>query len=133
MECHTIELPFPPSVNGLFGGGSKQKRFKSASYKKWLASLETLKSLNIDHHTHIHYRFYWPDLRVRDGQSYLKATTDYLVSQNVLCDDNWKIVGSESWDHGGVDRENPRVDIYIFPNRKFALSFEKEILDPSLE
>ncbi|MCF0055544.1 RusA family crossover junction endodeoxyribonuclease [Dyadobacter sp. CY356] len=62
---------------------------------------------------HIHYTFAWPCKRKRDGQSYFKATTDYLVSQGVILDDNYEIVDSESWDHVGVDKTNPRVEIRI--------------------
>jgi len=107
-----ITLPLPPSVNGLFGGGSKQKRFPSKAYKAWKAICPELPKLAINKPVHIHYRFYWPDNRRRDGQSYLKAATDQLVRGGVLIDDNWQIVASESWDHGGVSKP-ARVDIYI--------------------
>ena len=108
-----IVLPFPPSVNSLFGGGSKQKRFPSKKYKEWKASCPTLESTGISVPVHIHYTFAWPCRRNRDGQSYFKAVTDYLVSQGVILDDNYEIVDSESWDHVGVDKTNPRVEIRI--------------------
>jgi Holliday junction resolvase RusA-like endonuclease len=117
MGCIEIILPFPPSVNGLYGGGSGQQRFMSKKYKAWLQSCPPLDE-RIDGPVHIHYRFFWPDARIRDGQSYFKAVTDYLVKEKVIPDDNWKIVDSECWSHGGIDRKIPRVEISI---KKVAL------------
>lgn len=107
-------LPFPPSVNALYGGGSKQKRFPSKKYKAWLAACpKTLEKLSIDQRVRITYTFVWPDNRIRDGQNYMKAVLDYLVKQQVLVDDNWQVVVSETWGHKGVDKKNPRVEVEI--------------------
>ncbi len=108
-----IVLPFPPSVNGLYGGGSGQKRFPSKKYKQWLHHCPTLEAINLKGPVKIYYTFYWPDKRIRDGQNYLKAPLDFLVNQGVLVDDNWNIVISETWDHIGIDKVNPRVVIEI--------------------
>jgi len=113
MIIHKFTLPFPPSVNSLFGGGSKQKRFPSKKYKEWLRSCPELESLRLSNEVAIEYTFAFPDKRVRDGQNYLKAVTDYLTKQGVIQDDNWKIVVSEIWNHMGVDRENPRVEVTV--------------------
>lgn len=64
-----VILPFPPTVNSLFGGGSKQKRFPSKKYKAWKAACPQL--------------------------------------------EDYEIVDSESWDHVGMDKTNPRVEIRI--------------------
>lgn len=61
----------------------------------------------------MHYKFFWPDNRVRDGQNFQKAILDRLVNEDVLMDDNWTVVSSESWDHGGVDKKYPRVELTI--------------------
>ncbi len=110
---HIFILPFPPSVNGLYGGGSGQKRFPSKRYKQWLSQCPELEALNISQPVKIVYTFYWPDKRVRDGQNFLKAPLDYLVNQHVLDDDNWSIVTSETWCHSGVDKKNGRVEVVI--------------------
>lgn len=112
MDSCKITLPFPPSVDGLYGGGSKQKRFPSKRYKEWIAKCPELHE-RIYGIVHIEYKFFWPDKRRRDGQNYMKATTDYLVNNGVIEDDNWEIVTSENWTHGGVDKENPRVEITL--------------------
>lgn len=110
FEC---VLPFPISINALYGGGSNQKRFPSKKYKEWIKSCPNLEPLNIKDRIHIEYQFIWPDKRVRDGQNYMKAPLDFLVNQGVLADDNWSIVASESWQHLGVDKKNPKVIIKI--------------------
>jgi Holliday junction resolvase RusA-like endonuclease len=104
---HIIILPFPPSVNGLYGGGSGQKRFPSKLYKAWL------EALGISQPVTVCYTFTWPDRRCRDGQNFIKAPLDYLVNSETLKDDNWLIVTSETWKHVGVDKNNARVEIEI--------------------
>jgi Holliday junction resolvase RusA-like endonuclease len=108
-----ITLPFPPSVNGLYGGGSGQKRFPSKKYKEWIKTCPSLSPFGLNRPCRIVYTFYWPDKRIRDGQNYMKAPLDFLVNQGVLSDDNWSIVTSETWFHGGIDRNNRRVEIEI--------------------
>lgn len=108
-----IILPFPVSVNGAYGGGSGQKRFKTKALKKWLERCPKLIGQVIEYPVHVHYVFFWPDKRLRDGQNYQKVVLDFIVNQGVLIDDNYSYVASESWSHGGVDKEAPRVEVTI--------------------
>lgn len=108
-----IVLPFPPSVNGLYGGGSGQRRFPTKAYKAWLRSCPELHAHRLPGPVRVTYTFVWPDKRQRDGQNYLKAPMDYLVNEGVLVDDNWQVVVSETWTHAGVDKQNARVEILI--------------------
>lgn len=110
---HKFTLPFPPSVNGLYGGGSGQKRFPSKKYKEWLKSCPSIAAIGLNTKVAIIYTLVWPDKRIRDGQNFLKAPLDFLVNQGVLVDDNWNIVTSETWQHAGVDKQNPRIEIEI--------------------
>ena len=107
-----LVLPFPPSVNGLYGGGSRQKRFPSKKYKQWLASCPELPDYSW-HPVRITYKFYFPDNRERDTENYVKAVSDYLVKQGVIKDDNWRVVSSMLLLPMGIDRKNPRVEIRI--------------------
>jgi Holliday junction resolvase RusA-like endonuclease len=111
-ETIQIILPFPPSVNSLFGGGSNQKRFPSKKYKEWLKSCHLLNPLLLDK-VELHYRFYFPDARERDTENYIKAVTDYLVKQCVLVNDSWKNILDNRQTPMGIDRVNPRVEIEI--------------------
>lgn len=67
----------------------------------------------MEYPVHVHYTFYWPCKRARDGQNYMKVALDYLVNQGVLVDDNYHYVSGETWGHGGVDKHNPRVEIIV--------------------
>lgn len=111
---YQIKLPFPPSVNGLYGGGSGQQRFKTKRYKDWCKSIGFVPDLAFDFPMHIEYTFTWPDNRARDGQNYLKAPTDLIVNAGLISDDNWQIIQSETWNHLGVDKSNSGVLIKIY-------------------
>ena len=111
---YSFNVPFPPSVNALYGGGSGQQRFKTKRYKEWCKSVGYIVDLGIDYPVHITYTFTWPDARSRDGQNYLKAPTDLMVNAGMIKDDNWSIIQSESWDHNGIDKNNSGVLVKIY-------------------
>lgn len=111
---YKLKLPFPPSVNGLYGGGSGQQRFKTKRYKEWCKSVQSLPDLEIDFPITILYTFTWPDNRSRDGQNYIKAVTDILVNAKVIKDDNWSIIQSETWNYDCVDKKQSGVTVQIF-------------------
>lgn len=113
MIIFRCRLPFPPSVNGLYGGGSGQKRFKTRAYKEWLKSCPRLDPVKIACPVTVEYIFTWPDRRIRDGQNYQKAVLDLLVNEGVLRDDNWNIVTSELWRHEGIKKEDPHVRVVV--------------------
>lgn len=48
----------------------------------------------------------------------MKVLTDYLVSEGVFADDNWRNIVGEQWFSGGIDKENPRVEITIREYKK---------------
>lgn len=118
MESIRIDLPFPPSVNGLYAG--KARRYPSKAYKKWLQSCPRLDVSSPWAVNFVVYVLKFPDNRERDGQSYFKATTDYLVKNGVFIDDNRKIIKSEIWLDGGVvGKDSAGVSVYIFPYEGF--------------
>lgn len=106
-------LPMPPSVNSLYGGGSKQQRFKSKAYKAWLLKAPKLKYQMLSG-VAIEYRFYFGSNRKCDCQNYIKAATDYLVAQGVVQDDAWQFIAQETLIPMGVDKLNPRIEIAIY-------------------
>lgn len=105
-------LPFPPSVNALYGGGSKQQRFPSKQYKAWLKNCPPIRSLNLEY-VKLTYNYWFPDRRERDSENYIKAVSDYLVKQNVIANDSWKNILEMTIRPMGVDKLNPRVEILI--------------------
>lgn len=112
MILASFNLPFPPSVNGLFGGGSGQKRFPSRQYKQWKDACPRLPRTNFDQ-VSITYTFYFPDNRVRDCENYVKACSDHLVKYGVIRDDCWQCIREMHLIPGGIDKYNARVEIVI--------------------
>lgn len=115
-----IKLPLPPSVNALYGGGSKQRRFKSKAYKAWLLEAEFAaknQDLTIDDFyqskVELHYIYYFPDKRSRDCENYCKAVSDFLVAQQIIEDDDCFHVPKMIIEFGGIDKQNPRVEVLI--------------------
>jgi crossover junction endodeoxyribonuclease RusA len=109
-----LTLPFPPSVNSLFGGGSAQKRFPSKKYKEWQKLCETIKTEPFKaERVSVCYTFYWPDNRARDLTNYVKAPEDFLVKRGIIADDSWTVVKHVELLSGGVSKEYPRVDIAL--------------------
>lgn len=115
MLLFSCTLPLPPSVNSLFGGGSKQKRFPSNKYKEWMLLCENVKTypLHADCIS-VRYTFYWPDNRARDLTNHVKAAEDFIVKRGVIKDDCWQVVSRVELVSGGIDKQRPRVDIEIF-------------------
>ncbi|RCL03036.1 MAG: crossover junction endodeoxyribonuclease RusA [Candidatus Tokpelaia sp. JSC189] len=87
-----LDLPFPPSVNGLYrNGGMKKGRHRTARYKAWVreASLcvgEVHRKAMSAYSLLIVLKR--PDRRMRDLGNYEKAISDLLVSHGVVRDDS---------------------------------------------
>lgn len=89
-------------------------------YKKWereqiaflselkrSSGIETIKRCSID------MTFFFPDKRKSDTRNKAEGIFDVLVSSGIIEDDNSYVVDNEHYYHGGVDTENPRVEIKI--------------------
>ena len=110
-----INLPLPPSVNALYGGGSGQQRFKSKAYKAWLISAQVAETKGIIGQVQLTYTFYFPDKRARDCENYCKAVSDFLVANKIIEDDSYRIVPKMLLLFGGIDKVKPRVEVLILP------------------
>jgi Holliday junction resolvase RusA-like endonuclease len=93
--------------------GKNGRRFKSKRMKEWEMSCPDLFNYPEFKKATVSYLMFFPDDRVRDGQSYQKAPLDYITNQGIFEDDNRRIVKGEQWFDGGIDRENPRIEITI--------------------
>lgn len=67
----------------------------------------------IDFPINLQCNFFVPDARKRDIANFLEAIQDILVKYNVLKDDNYNIVSSLNGCSMEIDREFPRIEIYI--------------------
>ena len=109
---YNFTLPLPPSVNQLYGGGSRQKRFPSKKYKEWLSKCPPLTKLNLIK-VKVEYIFFFPTKRPADLDNRAKAVNDYLVKQGVLVDDNFNVIPELLLRFGGFDKKNARVEILL--------------------
>ncbi len=98
-----LELPLPPSVNGLFvnrKGGKGRGRIKSTSYRNWLAQadkhfLMQKRSLPKEPMTgYLRLEISIPANTRGDVSNRIKAVEDFLVSRNITGDDknNWEVL-----------------------------------------
>jgi len=61
----------------------------------------------------IEVTIYAPDKRKSDLSNKFESIADLLVDNRILADDNWFMLYEEHIKFGGVDAENPRVEITI--------------------
>jgi len=98
-----VLLPFPPTVNALYAGGSKG-RFKNKRYTKWEAEAHRfIKGQHLEHFStpvNIIISYGRPDKRTRDVLNYDKAICDFLSkpSVSVLMDDSLIEKATVQWD-----------------------------------
>lgn len=112
-----LSITVPPSINGLFGGGSGQRRFPSKAYKSWKKEVgkPDCAGLMIDS-CKIEYKYFFKDNRARDCENFTKAISDWLVENKVIVDDSWQHVQEMLLLCGGIDRERPRVEVTVSSN-----------------
>lgn len=82
-----FDLPFPPSVNGLFAG--KGRRYCSRTYKAWkaVARPQVPAGLIAGPYT-LELLFDRPDRRARDLGNLEKAVSDLIVEAGLVIDDS---------------------------------------------
>ncbi len=87
--------------------------FPSAKHKEWHedATIQLDGIGRIDPNTPIIFTLYAPDLRAGDLSNKWESIADLFVDLGIFDDDNWFIVDDVRMKFGGVDRENPRVEI----------------------
>lgn len=78
-----------------------------------------LKGIHRQDKIHLHYVLYGPTSQRRDLMNVIavvdKYFSDALPKSGVIDDDHSGIIVSTSASYGGVDRENPRVSVTIYP------------------
>lgn len=112
----TLSLPFPISVNSMFGQASRHQRYPMPRYKIWKdeasARLREQKPGRITGPVHLHYTFAFKSNA--DLANYEKGVTDILVSEGVIIDDTMTIVRSISLDWS-EEVEGVLIEIIALP------------------
>ena len=57
--------------------------------------------------------FYMPDARRKDLTNAAESILDLLVDCGVIADDCWQVISEVILKCHGIDRENPRCEIYL--------------------
>lgn len=101
-----VEMPFPPSVNELFGQSPGKQRFPSAKYKAWQKAVKWQFTIDppprMSGPVHLLFEFAERDNRQRDVSNYIKSAEDALVHYGIIEGDHSKIVRAieAKWSQG---------------------------------
>ena len=105
MKYLCLLLPFPPTINGLYAGGTRG-RFKNKKYVAWereaFHAIRSQKLVYFEKPVGITLSYGRPDKRVRDLLNYSKAPMDFLVKAHVLADDSLIERAVEQWSEAVV-------------------------------
>lgn len=97
--------------------GARPYSFPSKQYQDWeeenLWRLKTQHQETIEHIQGIEMVIYPPDKRKADLSNKFESIADLLVSAQILEDDNWFVVPDVHLKFGGVDKNNPRVEVTV--------------------
>lgn len=88
------------------------RSFPSSKYTAWHkdASIQ-IQNAKKQNEKEFILTFYMPDNRRTDLTNKAESVMDLLVDNEVIEDDCWQITGTVTLVPGGVDKENPRVEI----------------------
>lgn len=91
------------------------RSFPSKKYTEWHkgASKQLIGTKPFPIVKKIRIVFHMPDNRNADLTNKAESVMDLLVDNGIIIDDNWKVVGWLELVCAGVDKENPRAEIYI--------------------
>ena len=116
----TIKGRVPSKKNSRDARVSKGRLFTVANekYQAWHADatlqIKALPKIHTIHNPHdIQIDFYFPDNLRCDLTNKAESVMDLLVDNGILFDDRWQVTGPLYLRPAGIDKENPRVIIWI--------------------
>ena len=100
-----------------FVRGGKMMNIPSKAYAVWQKeSIVHLPEIKVTNIKCITLEFYAPDKRATDLSNKTESIMDLLVDKGIIEDDNWFIVPKTIQEFKGIDRANPRCEIFIERN-----------------
>jgi Holliday junction resolvase RusA-like endonuclease len=110
-------IPSKKNSRNLFVRGGRLMNIPSTKYAAWHKeaivqipneAVQKIKDVDL-----ITLSFWAPDKRASDLTNKAESIMDLLVDAQVIPDDNWWIVNRVELIFKGVDRKNPRCEVYI--------------------
>ena len=106
-------LPWPPTVNSMFGQKPGRKRYQSKKYKDWIdGALAAVRRQKVEENytgnVAVTLRMGAPDKRKRDLDNYVKPILDLITKTDIWADDSqvtWLLVLWDSDIKNGVQIE----------------------------
>lgn len=126
-----ITLPFPVPKKNSRVNTRQGRSFPNARYVRWHKLAATLLANQLGKNLPSVYKcetiavFYAPDKRKRDLTNLYQSVEDLFNDIGLWTDDNYYCQRSISLFFGGVDKENPRVEVGLFFD---ADTYEQEFL-----
>lgn len=119
MAILKVSLPLPCSVNHLYAPGRGNRRYKTAAAHAWHTNASLiLRGAAIQQGFIIMGGWAWsavcwfPDNHRRDMDNYAKQLNDAMCDAFGV-DDRWQQLREIHMRAGGIDREDPRMDLEI--------------------
>lgn len=116
-------IPSKKNSRNVFVRGGKPVNIPSKKYNQWHQSAATQirghgRKIRLKSVEDVQMDFYFPDFRKCDLTNKAESVMDLLVDCKIIEDDNWMSVPRIILSSKGVDKENPRVKIWIRHNNK---------------
>jgi Holliday junction resolvase RusA-like endonuclease len=97
--------------------GKGKRMFTPPGYRAWkraavLLIRSKMRGRKMETPCKIHIKIFTPTLAA-DGTNILKACEDACVHSRILLDDNLKRLPTATRELGGVDKDNPRVELTL--------------------
>jgi Holliday junction resolvase RusA-like endonuclease len=116
----TGRIPSKKNSRNVFVRGGKQFNIPSTKYKEWhkqaSAQLGSRPKIAFKSVCEVQMEFYLPDNRACDLTNKAESVMDLLVDNGIIQDDKWQIIPRILLHAQGVDKENPRVCVWIKEN-----------------
>lgn len=123
MYAHSITLkgdvPSKKNSKQIFFNRATGRRFISTSdsYKAWhkeASSQLRAERRYFDYVNKLKVVFYSSNRRHFDLSNKFESIADLLVDNKILLDDNYNVLPKVELEYAGIDKDNPRVEIYFF-------------------
>jgi Holliday junction resolvase RusA-like endonuclease len=116
-------IPSKKNSRNVFVRGGKQFNIPSKKFIEWhkeaAMSIKAQKTpVWLENVEEIQIQFLMPDNRACDLTNKAESILDLLVDCEVIEDDKWQIIPRILLHAAGIDREQPRADIWIKSNSR---------------